>query len=305
MKTMSKLLVATDFSAPARHAVMRSAALAQQLAAELHITHVVEASLTEHLKALLKLSDQQTNERAQKHAELELNALMSAVEAEYHQTPSLSVHSGSLLPTLADVVEQSVADLVLLAAKGEDFIRNWTIGSTAERLIRMLNCPMLVVKQSTQVRYQRVMIAIDFSDWSRSSIELAQQIAPNARYVLAHVFDIPEEGKLRLAGVSEFDIINYRNDVMQQHHNKLNKIAKACGLSDSQWSPLVMKGDPSSRLLEAEEEHDIDLIVLGKHGKGWFKEMLLGSTTKHLLTDSNTDLLIAQRGQQNESQDNE
>ncbi|OYX04367.1 MAG: hypothetical protein B7Z05_08510 [Thiotrichales bacterium 32-46-8] len=66
-----------------------------------------------------------------------------------------------------------------------------------------------------------------------------------------------------------------------------------------------MKGDPSSRLLEAEEEHDIDLIVLGKHGKGWFKEMLLGSTTKHLLTDSNTDLLIAQRGQQNESQDND
>ena len=216
MKTMSKLLVATDFSAPARHAVMRSAALAQQLAAELHITHVVEASLTEHLKALLKLSDQQTNERAQKHAELELNALMSAVEAEYHQTPSLSVHTGSLLPTLVDTVEQSAADLVLLAAKGKDFIRNWTIGSTAERLIRLLTCPMLVVKQSTQVSYRRVMIAVDFSDWSLSSIQLAQQIAPDAHYVLAHVFDVPEEGKLRMAGINELDIINYRNELMQE-----------------------------------------------------------------------------------------
>ena len=297
MKTMSKLLVATDFSAPARHAVMRSAALAQQLAAELHITHVVEASLTEHLKALLKLSDQQTNERAQKHAELELNALMSAVEAEYHQTPSLSVHTGSLLPTLVDTVEQSAADLVLLAAKGKDFIRNWTIGSTAERLIRMLKCPMLVIKQSTQVGYRRVMIAVDFSDWSLSSIQLAQQIAPDAHYVLAHVFDVPEEGKLRMAGVNEFDIINYRNELMQERQVDLKRLAQQAGLSDAQWSPLVMKGNASSRLLEAEEEQDIDLIVLGKHGKGWFEEMLLGSTTKHLLTDSNTDLLIAQRAE--------
>lgn len=295
MKTISKLLVATDFSAPARHAVMRSAALAQQLMAALHITHVVEPSLTEHLKALLNLDDQQTNERAQKQAELALNVLMSAVEAGYHQTPSLSVYSGSLLPTLAQAVEASASDLVLLAAKGENFIRNWTIGSTAERLIRLLNCPMLVVKQSTQVRYQRVMIAIDFSDWSLSSIQLAQQIAPDAHYILTHVFDVPEEGKLRMAGVSEFDIIHYRNELMQQRQAELNKLAQQASLSDGQWSPLVMKGNAGNRLLEAEEEQDVDLIVLGKHGKGWFQEMLLGSTTKHLLTDSRTDLLIAQR----------
>jgi nucleotide-binding universal stress UspA family protein len=60
-----------------------------------------------------------------------------------------------------------------------------------------------------------------------------------------------------------------------------------------------MKGNASSRLLEAEEEHDIDLIVLGKQGNGWFKELILGSTTKHLLTDSRTDLLIAQRFEEN------
>jgi nucleotide-binding universal stress UspA family protein len=196
-----------------------------------------------------------------------------------------------------DTVEQSAADLVLLAAKGKDFIRNWTIGSTAERLIRMLKCPMLVIKQSTQVGYRRVMIAVDFSDWSLSSIQLAQQIAPDAHYVLAHVFDVPEEGKLRMAGVNEFDIINYRNELMQERQVDLKRLAQQAGLSDAQWSPLVMKGNASSRLLEAEEEQDIDLIVLGKHGKGWFEEMLLGSTTKHLLTDSNTDLLIAQRAE--------
>lgn len=295
MKTMNKLLVATDFSAPARHAVMRSAALAQHLKAALHITHIIEPSFTEHLKALLKLDQQQTQQHAETNAKLQLNALMVAVNEQSEIQPTVSLQSGSLLPTLAEQVAQYAADLVLVSSKGEDFIRHWTLGSTAERLIRLLKCPMLVVKQSTQVGYRRVMIAVDFSDWSLSSIQLAQQIAPDAHYVLAHVFDVPEEGKLRMAGVSEFDIINYRNELMQERQVDLKRLAQQAGLSDAQWSPLVMKGNASSRLLEAEEEQDIDLIVLGKHGKGWFEEMLLGSTTKHLLTDSRTDLLIAQR----------
>lgn len=299
--TMSKLLVATDFSAPARHAVMRSATLAKQLAASLHITHIVEPSFTEHLKALLKLDQQQTQQYAEKNAQLQLNALMTAVVEHTGIQPSLSLHNGSLLPTLAEQVKDYDADLVLVSSKGEDFIRHWTLGSTAERLIRLLNCPMLVVKQSTQVRYQRVMIAMDFSDWSMSSLQLARIVAPDAHYVLAHVFDIPEEGKLRMAGVSEMDIINYRNSLMQERQAELNEIAQRSGLANTQWSPLVMKGNASSRLLEAEEEQDIDLIVLGKHGKGWFKEMLLGSTTKHLLTDSRTDLLIAQRASNSDS----
>jgi nucleotide-binding universal stress UspA family protein len=297
MKTMNKLLVATDFSAPARHAVMRSAALAQQLKAALHITHIIEPSFTEHLKALLKLDQQQTQQHAETNAKLQLNALMVAVNEQNDIQPTVSLQSGSLLPTLAEKVAQYAADLVLVSSKGEDFIRHWTLGSTAERLIRLLTCPMLVVKQSTQVSYRRVMIAVDFSDWSLSSIQLAQQIAPDAHYVLAHVFDVPEEGKLRMAGVNEFDIINYRNELMQERQVDLKRLAQQAGLSDAQWSPLVMKGNASSRLLEAEEEQDIDLIVLGKHGKGWFEEMLLGSTTKHLLTDSNTDLLIAQRAE--------
>lgn len=297
MTVIKKILVATDFSAPARHAVMRAAHLSKQHDGELHITHVIEPSLTEHLKVLLKLNDTQTHDHAHKNAELKLNALMISVHEQYAVNPNLSINAGSLLPTLAKTVEQIGVDLLVLAAKGEDFIRNWTIGSTAERLIRMLNCPMLVVKQSIQVRYQRVMIAVDFSDWSLSSIRLAQQITPRAHYVLAHVFDIPEEGKLRMAGVSEFDIINYRNQLMQQQQLELRDLASEAGLEENQWSPLVMKGNASSRLLEAEEEHDIDLVVLGKHGKGWFQEMLLGSTTKHLLTDSKTDLLIAQRTQ--------
>lgn len=295
MKTMNKLLVATDFSAPARHAVMRSAALAQHLKAALHITHIIEPSFTEHLKALLKLDQQQTQQHAETNAKLQLNALMVAVNEQSEIQPTVSLQSGSLLPTLAEQVALYAADLVLVSSKGEDFIRHWTLGSTAERLIRLLKCPMLVVKQSTQVGYRRVMIAVDFSDWSLSSIQLAQQIAPDAHYVLAHVFDVPEEGKLRMAGVSEFDIINYRNELMQERQVDLKRLAQQAGLSDAQWSPLVMKGNASSRLLEAEEEQDIDLIVLGKHGKGWFEEMLLGSTTKHLLTDSRTDLLIAQR----------
>jgi nucleotide-binding universal stress UspA family protein len=57
----------------------------------------------------------------------------------------------------------------------------------------------------------------------------------------------------------------------------------------------VLSGDPASRLLEQEEDQDADLIVLGKHGKHWFQDLLLGSTTKHLLSNARSDVLISQK----------
>ena len=50
-----------------------------------------------------------------------------------------------------------------LGARGASFMRHLMLGSTAERLVRRSDRPLLVVKQPPHERYRRRLVAVDFS----------------------------------------------------------------------------------------------------------------------------------------------
>ena len=58
-------------------------------------------------------------------------------------------------------------------------------------------------------------------------------------------------------------------------------------------SLLVLQGDPVMHIVEQEQEQYAELIVLGKHGESAITEMLLGSVTKRVLTEVQSDVLIS------------
>ncbi len=70
-------------------------------------------------------------------------------------------------------------------------------------------------------------------------------------------------------------------------------VAGTAGLAPSQWQPCVLEGDPSLRLVQTEQERDCDLVVLGKHGTSAAVDLLLGSTTQHVLAEGQADVLIS------------
>jgi nucleotide-binding universal stress UspA family protein len=47
------------------------------------------------------------------------------------------------------------------------------------------------------------------------------------------------------------------------------------------------------RILEQEQEQDCDLLVMGKDGRAGFDELLLGSVTKRVLAESQSDVLVS------------
>jgi nucleotide-binding universal stress UspA family protein len=58
-----------------------------------------------------------------------------------------------------------------------------------------------------------------------------------------------------------------------------------------------MHGDPSQTVIEQEQKFNADLIIMGKHGKNFTEELLLGSVTKHIMAESQCDVLIVDGGQ--------
>lgn len=71
----------------------------------------------------------------------------------------------------------------------------------------------------------------------------------------------------------------------------MHALARAAGLSATDYDALVRHGDATRHILAEEENCDCDPIVMGKHGTHVTEELLLGSITRHVLAESRSDVL--------------
>ena len=58
---------------------------------------------------------------------------------------------------------------------------------------------------------------------------------------------------------------------------------------------VVEQGDPRRLILAKEKQLGADLIVIGKHGS-MVEDLLVGSVTRHILSDSKCDVLVDTTG---------
>lgn len=292
MPEFKHILAATDLSAPARHAVERAALLARKLDARLDVIHVADLTPLEKLRHMMGVGPEELRERVAARANEKLDELRAALRKRLGELPGHAhVEFGSLLPILSEQAQG--ADLLVCGSRGESFMRHLLLGSTAERLLNTASCPVLVVKQPMHEPYRNVLVPVDFSSASLTAIRQAQQIAPGAELVLLHVYEVPFAGYLRYASVEHDTFAHYRDQARQEATQKLQALRDEAGLPLDSTRLLVLQGDPVMRIVEQEQEQYAELIVLGKHGESAITEMLLGSVTKRVLTEVQSDVLIS------------
>jgi len=293
MNQLNRILAATDLSAPARHAVERAALVSKDTTATLDLLHVANLAPLERLRQMMGATPAAMEERVLVAARQKLNDLRAALQQRFGVAASTYVVNGSLLAELGKKANALGADLLVCGARGESVIRRFTLGTTAVRLLSMATCPVLMVKQPPHEAYRRLLVPVDFSPSSLRAIRHARSIAPRAEIVLLHAFDVPFEGSLRYASVDE-DIINrYRIVAKQEAAEKLRALCLEAGLDPFDTSLVVVHGDPTLRIIEQEQDQDCDLIVIGKHGENLLEAMFLGSVAKHVLAESQGDVMIS------------
>lgn len=292
MTKLNHLLAATDLSAPARHAAERAALVAKETGAAFDLVHVASFSALDKLRQLVADIPAEMERRLLDTAREAVDELSGAIVKHHGISVCCHVASGPLLAELSARAEAVHADLVVLGARGTSFMRHALLGSTAERMVSRAAVPMLVVKQAAHERYRCVLVPVDFSPASLPALKYARAVAPGAEIVLLHVFEVPFEGKLQFAGVSEETIGHYRIAAREDALQKLRALCAEAGLTQPDVKLLVLHGDASQHIVEQEQEQDCDLIVMGKHGESMLEDLLLGSATRHVLTESQCDVLV-------------
>lgn len=293
MTAPARILAATDLSAPARHAVERSFHLAAGTGSELHILHAMELDNLNSLREMLGGDLSEVKAALSKDAHVRLKQLRDDTTIHRGIAAQTFVVEGNPLASIAVEADKLDAQLVVLGARGESFLRHALLGSTAARLLRKsVSRPVLVVKQSPHERYRSVVVAVDFSPVSLQAIRLAKYWSAGADLLLLHAFELPYEGKLAIAGVDERVIRQYVTQEAEVLRKRLHDLAAAAGLKATEYTARIVHGDPSQQIMTLEQEVDADLIVIGKHGARIAEELLLGSVTKHVLAESQCDVLV-------------
>lgn len=293
MKPLARILAATDLSAPSRHAIARALRLAARHDSDLVILHVIELTALDSLRDLMGDDLSAVKSALAADARARLERLIHEAQKEQGGSARLSLVEGHPLDVIAAEADAYAADLVVLGARGESFLRRMLMGSTAMRLIRKaIQRPVLVVRPAPHGDYRRVLVTVDFSPVSSSALRYAKRIAPDAELYLLHAYELPYEGKLTYAGVDEAVIRRYIQEAGEQRRQQLHALAAAAGLSATDYVGRVVHGDAALQILAMEQEIDADLIVVGKHGTHLSEELLLGSVTKQVLAGTQCDVLV-------------
>jgi nucleotide-binding universal stress UspA family protein len=296
MHSIRTVLAATDLSAFARHAAGRAAMVASAVGARLSIAHVVNGGGLNALRHLVDVGTGDVAERLIDEVRGEVRELVDEIDQRYGSKAEMHLATGSVLSELSTYAETIDADLLVLGARGTSVVREWLLGTTTERMLSKTTRAMLVVKQMPHENYQRVLIPVDFSPRSADALRFARAVAPQADLILLHAFEVPFEGKLRYAGVEDDALAALRVTAKREAVEKMNALVEAAGLGDAGVRRIVLHGDAAATILTQEQEQDCDLIVIGKRGLGLLEELLLGSVTKHILAQSNGDVLVTDRG---------
>jgi nucleotide-binding universal stress UspA family protein len=135
----STILVPTDFSARAEHALDYACALAEKLGATVHLVHCIGASLPELSVALTDSMIQSL----QRDGEQSLEQLVT-------KRPGIKFGKRTVLPgdardgILANATALG-ADLIVMGTHGRRGIKRLVLGSVAEHVVRLASCPVLTL----------------------------------------------------------------------------------------------------------------------------------------------------------------
>lgn len=281
---IKSILMATDLSARSDRPLERALQLAQQHGARLTILHVFDENLPkqvqESVAGAAREDIQHHVDDASPPADLEIN---------------IQVVPGKDYRDILRAVAVTEADLIVMGVHRNESGRKPIVGTTMERVIRKGSTAVLVVPDRVKGPYQRLMLALDFSVYSRFAIRGALGMAPAADLHVVHAFKVPFEGQQ-----PGREALLHAH---QQHDTKLDAFmaeefdaieAEEPGSVDklSSIDKVVRHGETQAVLRAEAERLQPDLMVLGTHGRVGLSRAVLGSVAEKFLNRPVCDVLV-------------
>jgi len=196
---------------------------------------------------------------------------------------------------IIETAEKSSVSLIVIGARGNSLVEGILLGSVSMAVLRRSRTNVLIMRhkiiQDLKAKtYEmfcpmilfRVLCPIDFSTYSESAIALLGRTAGVGGVILLHVVS---------QGENEAEI----TEAVQKAKDQIERVRSSFAAQGIDVRAIVRTGNPSFEITRIADEEDVSLIWMSSHGKGWFRELLLGSTAYTVAMNAKRPVVIIRR----------
>ncbi|QSW98638.1 universal stress protein [Haloterrigena alkaliphila] len=186
------------------------------------------------------------------------------------------VVQGATHDAIVDYVESRDVDLVVMGTHGRDGLERYVIGSVAERVVNDSPVPVLTVRgpgdATATYPYGSVLVPTDGSAHATTALRQGAAVASRHDAPL-HLLTVVDESILG----SDDDRTDRARDLLE------DAAATAREAGADEVVTDVRTGSVPREIVSYADLNDIDLVVMGTHGRNGLDQLLLGSITERVL----------------------
>lgn len=218
----------------------------------------------EHLMQELADLDAQRNRVALEQGKLMLEAARERVVADGIASPKERQRHGDLVDTLTGLEDEM--RLLVIGKQGEEHGGiGAQLGDNVERVIRAVHRPILVAVGEFKAP-QTIMLAYDDSETTRKGVSMLSD-SPLFKGLDCHLVTVGKSRDLQWAA---------------------DKLSGA----GHQVTTAQLEGEVEPALHDYQQNHAVDLVVMGAYGHSRIREFFVGSTTNKMIREARVPHLL-------------
>ncbi len=279
------ILVPTDGSDCADRAVGYAEDIASRYGATVHVLSVADSRVLQHGPH----SDQV---RAACEEIVDDACESLAADVPVRRAVRTDIPHEAILAYAAD----EEIDLIVMGTHGRTGLERYLLGSVTEKVVRLSDVPVLTVRSTDTAGvtypYSDVLVPTDGSDGAAAAIGPAIDVA-DAYDARLHTLSVVDTRPVGLEIQTE-PPYHTPEERAEQAVEAVAERAEAADIRDVETS--VVYGTPYEEIWAYVREHDVDIVVMGTHGRTGIKRYLLGSVAEKTVRTSDVPVMTVRGG---------
>jgi len=259
---MKKILVPCDFSAPAVQAFKFAANIARQGKGEIVLLNIVEMPVLRHgpvpINALEKSFLKKTKERVSSDVDKMIDKWAKGIKV------SFVLDHGEVNHMITKHIKKHKIDLIVMGTHGASGIREFFIGSNAEKIVRFSSVPVITVKKHFSNTIKNIVFATDLS---KIPSKVSERLKALQKFFKAD---------LHIVYVNT--PFNFKTD--ESLRPSIAEFMNATGFARSSTFTIFNDQDEVSGIRNFAKKCKADLVALPTQGKKGLSHFLFGSVAE-------------------------
>ncbi len=193
---------------------------------------------------------------------------------------------------IVQAAEENGVSLIVIGARGSSMVEEILLGSVSKAVVRRSRISVLIMRHKITrglkgktydmfcpMILSRVLCPVDFSLYSDNAVARLS-VTPGVGEVIL------------LCVVSRGETDEEIKDYQRRAKQKIEKIRSGLAAQGIRARAIIKIGNPAPEIIRVAEEEDVSVIWMSSVGRGWFAELLLGSTADAVAVNAKRPVII-------------